>query len=559
MALHRFAGDLEVRQRHSALHSALNFENLEMEIDGGGELRLLGPNRAQFGCFPGLWSGAPGRASRGISHHEIISRVRILMVASEVHPFAKTGGLADVLGALPRALAKLGHDVDVVMPRYRGISVGNPIGKVSVSLGGQVDVVDVSAVIQHGVRIVFIAHAGYFERDYLYGASSRDYPDNPERFAFLSQAALTWAVSNGHRYDIVHAHDWQAGLVPMMVQRTVPSWRGPAGPATVFTIHNLAYQGVFDASWLPRLGFGWELMRIDALEYWNRISYLKGGIVFSRIITTVSPRYAEEIQTPELGFGFDGILRARSADLVGILNGIDYDQWDPERDLNLPVPFSASKMAGKAAAKRRVLEAFGLSRSPDSRRRPLVAMISRMVDQKGFDLLEPIADALPALDASFVLLGSGEPRYETQWRGLAARHPGRIGVRIGFDDGLAHLMEGGADIFLMPSRFEPCGLNQMYSLRYGTVPVVRATGGLFDTVHEVDERLGRGTGFTFTEYAPVALLRALGRAVELFENRPAWRRIQRAGMREDFSWDASAREYVKVYERAVAANRAGAA
>ena len=546
-------------QGDAALHSTLYFQEFEMEINGGSELGLLGANRTQLGRFPGFRSGTPGWASRGISHRVIISRVRILMVASEVHPFAKTGGLADVLGALPRALAKIGHDVDVVMPRYRGISVGSPIGKISVALGGQVDVVDVSAVIEHGVRIVFIAHAGYFEREYLYGASSRDYQDNPERFAFLSQAAVTWAASNGLRYDIVHAHDWQAGLVPLMTQRTVPSWQGPASPATVFTIHNLAYQGVFDASWLPRLGFGWDLMRIDALEYWNRISYLKGGIVFSHLVTTVSPRYAEEIQTPELGFGFDGILRERSADLVGILNGIDYDQWDPERDLNLPVPFSASKMAGKTAAKRRVLEAFGLSRSPDSRRRPLVAMISRLVDQKGFDLLAQIADTLPAMGASFVLLGSGEPRYETLWRELAVRHPGRIGVRIGFDDGLAHLMEGGADIFLMPSRFEPCGLNQMYSLRYGTVPVVRATGGLFDTVHEVDEKAGRGTGFTFTEYAPGALLRALGRALELFENRPAWRRIQRAGMREDFSWDASAREYVKVYERAVAANRAGAA
>jgi starch synthase len=559
MALHRLGRDLEMRQWNSPLNSTLNFEDLEMEIDGRRELRLLRSNGAQFGRFPGFRSGTPGRASRGISHHEIISRVRILMVASEVHPFAKTGGLADVLGALPRALAKLGHDVDVVMPHYRGITVGSPVGQISVSLGGQVDVVDVSAVIDHGVRIVFIAHPGYFDRDYLYGASSRDYPDNPERFAFLSQAALTWAASTGHRYDIVHAHDWQAGLVPLMIQRTIPAWRGTAGPATVFTIHNLAYQGIFDASWLPRLGFGWDLMRVDALEYWNRISYLKAGVVFSRLITTVSPRYAQEIQTPELGFGFDGILRARSGDLVGILNGIDYDQWDPERDLNLPVPFNASKITGKAAAKRRVLEAFGLSKSPESRHRPLVAMISRMVDQKGFDLLDQIADALPALSASFVLLGSGEPRYEAQWRGLAVRHPGRIGARIGFDDGLAHLMEGGADIFLMPSRFEPCGLNQMYSLRYGTVPVVRATGGLFDTVHDVDENAGRGTGFTFTDYSPVALLRTLGRALEMFENRPAWRRIQRAGMREDFSWDASAREYVKVYERAVAANRAGAA
>ena len=479
------------------------------------------------------------------------------MVASEVHPFAKTGGLADVLGALPVALARLGHQVDVVLPRYRSVRVGSPIGTIATSLGGQVDVVDVSAVVDRGVRFVFVSHAAYFDREYLYGAPARDYPDNPERFAFLSQAALTWAASTGQQYDIVHAHDWQAGLVPLMTGRTVPAWQGGSRPATVFTIHNLAYQGIFDASWLPRLGLGWDLMRMDALEYWNRISFLKGGIVFGDVITTVSPRYAEEIQTPELGFGFDGILRARAADLVGILNGIDYDQWDPERDLNLPVPFNASKMAGKAAAKRRVLEVFGLPRTQETRRRALVAMISRMVDQKGFDLLGQITEALPALGANFVLLGSGEPRLEDQWRDLAMKHPKRIGVRIGFDDGLAHLIEGGADFFLMPSRFEPCGLNQMYSLRYGTVPVVHATGGLFDTVRNVDES-GTGTGFTFDEYSPVALLGALGRGLEMFENRPAWQRIQRAGMQEDFSWDASAREYVKVYGRAAAATRAAA-
>jgi starch synthase len=476
------------------------------------------------------------------------------MVASEVHPFAKTGGLADVAGALPQALGRLGHRVDVVMPRYRGITAGSPGGRLMVSLGGDVHLADWSTLADGPVRTVFVHQPDYFERDFLYGAASRDYPDNPERFAFLSQAALAWAASTGDRFDVVHAHDWQAGLVALLVERAV-AWPGGVRPSTVFTIHNLAYQGVFDASWLPRLGLPWDLLHVAALEYWNRISFLKGGIVFSDVVTTVSPRYAMEIQTPELGFGFDGILRSRTADLVGILNGIDYDRWDPERDLNLPVPFSASKMAGKAAAKRRVLEAFGLPRTPDARRRPLVAMISRMVEQKGFDLLDQVAGALPALGASFVLLGSGEPRYERQWRDLAAQHPSRIGVRIGFDDALAHLMEGGADLFLMPSKFEPCGLNQMYSLRYGTVPVVHATGGLADTVRDVDGPSGRGTGFTFTEYSPVALLSTLGRALALFENKPAWRRVQKAGMREDFSWDASATRYVGVYERAMQKRR----
>src|SRR5678815_2725252 len=331
--------------------------------------------------------------------------MRIRMVASEAVPFAKTGGLADVVGALPRALVRLGHEVDVVMPKYRGISAGSRARTLKVALGNLDADAPCFSTTEDGVRTIFIEHPGYFDRDYLYGVSGHDYVDNPERFAFLCQAALDWAVESKTPYDVVHAHDWQAALVPVLLARMFRTHTALRRLPTVLTIHNLAYQGVFDASWLPHLGLGWELMRMDAMEYWGRISFLKGGIVFSRLITTVSPRYAQEIQTPELGFGFDGILRARGPDLAGILNGIDYDQWDPERDPNIPEPYSASKMAGKTAAKRRVLEAFGLSRSPDSRRRPLVAMISRLVDQKGFDLLDQIADALPALGASFVLLG----------------------------------------------------------------------------------------------------------------------------------------------------------
>jgi starch synthase len=325
-------------------------------------------------------------------------------------------------------------------------------------------------------------------------------------------------------------------------------WLGTV-PA-VLTIHNLAYQGTFDASWLPRLGLGWDLMTIDTLEFWGRISYLKGGIMFSRALTTVSPTYAREIQTPEIGAGFDGILRYRSADLVGILNGIDYDQWDPAADPNLPVRYDASTLDGKVEVKRAVLAAYGLSAGDEMLGRPLVGMISRMVDQKGFDLLAALADDLPRLDASFVLLGTGERRYEDLWLGLAARYPDRVGTRIGFDERLAHLIEGGADLFLMPSRFEPCGLNQMYSLRYGTVPLVRATGGLADTVRNVDPAAGTGTGFTFVEYSPQALLGTLRWALSIYQERDLWRRIQRVGMQQDFSWDRSAREYVTLYERA---------
>jgi starch synthase len=450
---------------------------------------------------------------------------------------------------LPRALRRLGHDVDVVIPRYRGIAAGDRLGRVSVSLGAQVTDADIFAATSDGIRTVFVDHPVYFDRDYLYGTGGHDYADNAERFAFLAHAALAWAAT-GSPYDVIHAHDWQAGLVPVLLRTVFADhpWLGTV-PA-VFTIHNLAYQGIFDASWLPRLGLGWELMNVDALEYWGRISYLKGGILFSRTITTVSPTYAREIQTAEFGFGFDGILRYRAADLVGILNGIDYDQWDPARDPNLAVPYDASSLDRKVETKRAVLESYKLPVDDHTLARPLVGMISRMVDQKGFDLLDALADDLPRLDASVVLLGTGERRYEDLWLGLSARYPDRVGARIGFDEGLAHRIEGGSDLFLMPSRFEPCGLNQMYSLRYGTVPVVRKTGGLADTVINFNPPTGQGTGFTFVEYSPQALLGTLRWALSIYQDRAEWLRIQQAGMRQDFSWDASAREYVKLYERA---------
>ena len=488
--------------------------------------------------------------------------MRILTVASEAVPFAKTGGLADVIGALPAALSRLGHHVDVVMPQYRGITAGERTGTVTVRLGGQVADAGIwiagdrgpegSAPQRQGwVRTIFIEQPQYFDRDFLYGTSGQDYPDNPERFAFLAHAALEWAASASEGFDVVHTHDWQAGLVPVLL-RTGRAPSALAGLPAVCTIHNLAYQGVFDASWLPRLGLGWDLMRIDALEYWGRISYLKGGLMFSRMITTVSPRYSREIQTPEFGFGFDGILRYRSDDVVGILNGIDYDQWDPARDPHIPEPYDAKHLGGKRAAKQAVLERFGVPAGEAALARPLVGLISRLVDQKGFDLIAEIADELRGLDASFMLLGTGERRYEDLWLGLAARHPDRIGTAIGFDEPLAHLIEAGADLFLMPSRFEPCGLNQMYSLRYGTVPVVRAVGGLDDTVHNFNPRTGEGTGFSFRDYSAQALLDTLRWALEIYRDRATWQRIQHSGMQQDFSWDASARQYVKVYERAMA-------
>jgi len=472
------------------------------------------------------------------------------MVASEAVPFAKTGGLADVAGALPRALARLGHDVEVVIPRYRGVTAGERVGRITVGLGPRPLDAGVYAVFADGVRTVFIDQPAYFDRDGIYGTQGQDFADNPERFAFLAHAALRWAALTGARYDVIHAHDWQAGLIPVILSMSSPSVPSLTKVPVVFTIHNLAYQGVFEAEWLPRLGLGGSLMRVDGLEYWGRISFLKAGIVFSHMVTTVSPRYAEEIQTAQFGFGFDGILRERAGKLVGIVNGIDYDQWNPAMDPHLAEPFDADHLEGKVASKRRVLEVFGFPVNETTLARPLIGMVSRLVDQKGFDLLQAAADELPGLGASFVLLGTGDRRYEDLWRGLARRFPDVVAAHIGFDEGLAHLIEGGSDIFLMPSQFEPCGLNQMYSLRYGTVPLVRATGGLYDTVSNYDAATGEGTGFTFHDYSPEALLGTLRWALAVYRDRDAWRRLQRAGMQRDHSWDSSARAYVSVYERA---------
>ncbi len=473
------------------------------------------------------------------------------MIGSEALPFAKTGGLADVLGALPPALARLGWDATVAMPRYRGIDAGQRVDSFRLGVGGHTYEVAIYEAPLNGARALLVDIPALFDRDELYGAGGIDYPDNPRRYAFLVRAVLHYAATHSPAPSVVHAHDWQAGLAPVYLKTLYRSDEVLGGTRCIFTIHNLAYQGLFEADWLPRLDLPWSLLAIEALEFWGRISFLKGGINHSELITTVSPRYAAEIQTPELGFGFDGVLRRRSQDVVGILNGIDTDQWNPSRDPYIPAPYSAEDLSGKRVAKAELLDRYGLPSDDEALARPLVGMISRMVDQKGFDLIARLTDQLPGLGARFVVLGTGEARYQDLWRGLAARYPDRIGARIGFDEALAHLIEAGADVFLMPSRFEPCGLNQMYSLRYGTVPVVRRVGGLADTVFDYDPRRKKSNGFVFEEYTAAALLEALTRALRLFEEPAKWRAIQLTGMQQDYSWDRSAREYVKMYERAL--------
>jgi starch synthase len=485
----------------------------------------------------------------------------ILMITPEAAPFAKGGGLADVAAALPRALDRLGHAVTLVLPRHRGAAPGAPLVEVRrVALGGRtVDAGYVEEPLGERSRVVLVDCPGFFDRDGLYGVGSSDYPDNPRRFAFLVLAALEWAAGRGERPAVVHAHEWQTGLAPVYLQTRYGGHPALAGVPTVFTIHNAAFRGLFDPWWMGEIDLPSWLFDPERLEFWGHISFLKAGIFFSRAITTVSPRYAREILTPEFGFGFEGVLARRAADLHGILNGIDDELWNPMADPFLPAPFDATDLSGKTAAKRALLEAFRLPAGPEALARPVVGMVSRLTYQKGFDLLVALEAELPRLEAAFVLLGTGEAGLEAFWRGLAERHPDRIAARIGFGEQLAHLIEGGADLFLMPSRFEPCGLNQMYSLRYGTVPVVRETGGLADTVVNHEGPARAGTGFTFRESTPGALLAALTRALDTFGRKTEWRRIQRAGMRQDHSWDVSAREYVKVYRAAAGPGPGGAA
>ena len=471
--------------------------------------------------------------------------LRILMIASEAQPFSKTGGLADVAAALPKALGRLGHEVTLMTPRYRGVAPGTIAGRVTIEMASHAFRADLHDVtLGPGARVLLVDCPELYDRPGIYNEGGQDYPDNAVRYAFLSAAAVEWASQQPKPFDILHAHDWQSGLLPVYA-RALTGKR----PGTVFTIHNLAYQGLFDKTWLPRLGLGWQDFTINGFEFYDRLSFLKAGLAFSDAITTVSPTYAEEIQRPEYGDGLDGVIRGRRGVLAGILNGIDTDEWNPATDRFLPKPFDAGHLDRKGASKRALLDMFGLPVTEQSLARPVVGMVSRMVDQKGLDLIAAAATALPSLDASFVIVGTGEARYQMMWTRLAEWFPDRISAFVGFDERRAHLVEAGADLFLMPSRFEPCGLNQMYSMRYGTVPVVRAVGGLVDTVRPYNPRNGQGTGFLFSEYRPDAMLDALGRALAAFANKKLWTRLQSNGMRADFSWDRSAAEYVKLYKR----------
>ena len=479
------------------------------------------------------------------------SGLHIAFPVSEMVPFVKTGGLADVAGALPKALARLGHRVTVLLPRYAAIPY--PAGEFVGSVHVPVDDHTRSAGfyrrdLEEGVRVVFVEHPPFFERPYPYGVGSADYGDNRLRFAFFSRACLEYFRSRGERPDVFHVHDWQTGLLPVYLKSFY--WDDPTlhRLPTVLTIHNLAYQGNFGRDTLGLLSLPWSLAHPDALELYGGISYMKGGILFSELLNTVSPQYAREIQTPEYGNGLDGILRSRARDLWGILNGVDYDEWSPDRDPWIAKRYSATDLSGKAECKADMLRTFGLPEFPDY---PVVGVISRLIPQKGFDLVAGAWWDLLQRELRMVVLGTGEPEIQGGLAALAARGSDRFAVHFAYDPSLAHKIQAGADLFLMPSRFEPCGLSQMYSLRYGTVPVVRETGGLVDTVEPYDRASAAGTGFRFDHADGTGMMWALDQALAAYQDRDAWQRLMRNGMAQDFGWERSARQYEELYRRAM--------
>jgi starch synthase len=476
--------------------------------------------------------------------------MHIVFAASECVPFAKTGGLADVVGSLPRALVRMGHHCTVYLPRYRQAKIENPksvVRSITVPFDDEYrfcSVIDGGK--QAGIQFYFIDYPAFFDRDALYGTSLGDYHDNAERFALYSRAVLEATKILGVP-DLFHCHDWQTALIPVLLRTIYAGDHAFHGVPTVFTIHNIGYQGLFPPDTLPLLLLPWDLFTITKLEFYGKVNFLKGAIVYSDFITTVSRRYSQEIQTSEYGFGLDGVLRGRSSTVTGIVNGVDYEEWNPEKDPRIAASFSAQNLKGKLQCKRDLLQEFGYT-SPDLSR-PVIGIVSRFAAQKGFDLIAQAADRLAREDMTVVVLGAGDKEYEDLFRRLNRSYPQKFAIKVAYDNKIAHKIEAGADMFLMPSRYEPCGLNQIYSLKYGTVPIVRATGGLEDTIEQWDPHTGKGTGFKFAEYTGEALLDTVHQALLAYKDQPRWQQLMRNGMMCDFSWDASAREYVKIYER----------
>lgn len=473
------------------------------------------------------------------------SGLHVTMIAGEAVPFAKVGGLADVIGALPVALEKFGLSVRVIIPKYRSIDV-EKFGFENVDGN-----VYRSTMPNSTVEVFLIANDWYFDRDGIYvdAATGKDYPDHADRWIFFQRAAMDVVRSRPPAPDIIHCHDHQTGLIPAYLRKFYRIDPAFTHTRSVFTIHNLGYQGLFPRETMTRAGFNdSEFYPTSPFEFYGLMNVMKVGITYADLVTTVSETYAREIQeSKEFGYGLEGVLRERSRDLIGILNGIDDEAWNPATDRLIPATYSSFDFSGKIENKKALLRKYELDESHLDW--PVAAMISRIDVQKGFDLVVTILEYLLSKNLYFVLLGTGNKETESYLRTIIARHKGKASIRFEFDNGSAHLTEAGADIFLMPSKYEPCGLNQMYSMRYGTVPVVRATGGLADTVREYNPATGEGTGFSFKDYDPEQLKAAVDRALALWPNREQWRRLMINGMRQDFSWKESAKKYLDAYTR----------
>ncbi len=485
----------------------------------------------------------------------------ILYVASEVEPFAKTGGLADVAGAFPQVIRELGHDIRIILPKYgfigeRKFNIYDVIRlrDIPVPIGGKTQMASIkSSFITNQrikVQVYFFDLPKYFSRNGLYfdPKSNKDYPDNDERFIAFCRGALETLKRLGWKPDIIHCNDWQTGLIPAYLKTIYKDDPFFSKVKTVYTIHNLAYQGVFPKSSFDKTVLPEDLFNESTgIATGDVINLMKAGIQFADVLTTVSERYAEEISTDdELGFGLKELLKKRRKDLHGILNGVDYSVWDPSVDELIPQQYTSKTIHEKKENKKALLESFKLPADEDS---PVIGIISRLVDQKGFDLIEDIAQNIIKQDVKLIVLGTGEKRYQKLFSKLASKHPDKVGVKLAYDNTLAHLIEAGSDMFLMPSRYEPCGLNQIYSMRYGTIPIVRATGGLDDTVDDVDLRNGKGTGFKFEPYDSKALLETIERALKAYQDEKKWNKIVKQAMEKDFSWERSAKQYISLYKK----------
>lgn len=478
--------------------------------------------------------------------------MKIVFTSSEVTPFAKTGGLGDVVGALPKALAKVGVECFIILPKYKCVDAEKfklvkSEKRIVVHMAGRhVDAEIFTTTLYGNIPVYFVGNVDYFDRDGIYEAEGEPFHDNAERFGFFSKVCLKLLKEFDIRCDIIHCNDWQTGLIPLYLKRIRPNDCFFYKTRTIFTIHNIAYQGVFEADNLDLLGIPHDVFSTEGVEFYGKINLLKSGLVFSDIITTVSMTYAKEIQTEVYGCGLDGLLRKRTESLVGIINGIDDDEWNPLKDEIIAEQYSANNLSGKKTCKRDIMGIFGLECNEDI---PLVGIISRLDEQKGFDLIEEVIDDLMKMNIKLCLLGLGRPKYHEFLERTETKYREKFSIRLAFDNTIAHKIEAGVDIFFMPSRYEPCGMNQLYSLKYGTIPVVRNTGGLADTIKEYDPVSKKGNGFKFSGYTGEEFLNSVYDAVNLYQNKEEWKVLVKNAMGYDYSWDKSANEYMKLYQK----------